>query len=155
ELSSWDRTKVKGVGALYGLAFHPDFARNRYCYICYVLDSRKDGEQLPDGSRVSRFTVRDTNPPRGDPASAKGQLPWLAGGHNGGDLHFGPDGMLYISTGDGTDPNPPDRFLTGQDISDLLSSVLRIDVDHEDPGKAYRVPADNPFVKTPNARPEV
>jgi putative heme-binding domain-containing protein len=155
ELSSWDKSKVKGVDALYGLAFHPNFAQNRYCYVCYVLNSVKDGEQLPDGSRVSRFTVTDTDPPRVDPKSEKVLITWLAGGHNGGDLHFGPDGMLYISTGDGTNPNPPDLFLTGQDISDLLSSILRIDVDHQDPGKAYAVPADNPFVKTPNARPEV
>jgi putative heme-binding domain-containing protein len=155
ELSSWDRARVKGVGALYGLAFHPNFARNRYCYVCYVLDSVKDGEQLPDGSRVSRFTVTDTDPPRVDPKSEKVLITWLAGGHNGGDLHFGPDGMLYISTGDGTDPNPPDKFLTGQDISDLLSSILRIDVDRADQGKPYAVPPDNPFVKTPNARPEV
>src|ERR1041384_2790443 len=51
--------------------------------------------------------------------------------------------------------DPPDPLNTGQDISDLLSSVLRIDVDHEAGGKPYRVPADNPFVSTPGARPEV
>ncbi len=82
-------------------------------------------------------------------------ITWLAGGHNGGDLHFGNDGFLYISTGDGASPNPPDALNTGQDISDLLSSVLRIDVDHHDPGKPYAVPADNPFVKMPGTRPEV
>jgi uncharacterized repeat protein (TIGR03806 family) len=155
QLHSWDKAgKVKGVGAVYALAFHPQFARNRYCYICYVLDS-KTGEQLPDGSRVSRFRVTDTDPPRCDPASEKILITWLAGGHNGCDMHFGPDGYLYISTGDGADPNPPDRLDTGQDVSDLLSSVLRIDVDHEDKGKAYAVPPDNPFVKLPGARPEI
>jgi putative heme-binding domain-containing protein len=155
ELHNWDKSRVKGVGALYGLTFHPQFVKNRYCYICYVLDSKKDGEQLPDGSRVSRFRVTETDPPRVDPASEQVLLTFLAGGHNGGDLHFGPDGFLYISTGDGTDPNPPDKFDTGQDISDLLSSVLRIDVDHADAGKAYAVPRDNPFVGMPGARPEV
>lgn len=155
ELGSWDKTKVKGVGALYALAFHPRFEKNRYCYICYVLDSKKNGEQLPDGSRVSRFTVADTDPPRIDPASEKVLITWLAGGHNGCDMHFGPDGYLYISTGDAADPNPPDRLDTGQDLSDLLSSILRIDVDKEDGGKAYAVPPDNPFLKTPNARPEI
>jgi len=79
----------------------------------------------------------------------------LAGGHNGGDLHFGPDGYLYISTGDGANPNPPDVLDTGQDLSDLLSSILRIDVDREVNGKPYAVPPDNPFLKTPNARPEI
>jgi uncharacterized repeat protein (TIGR03806 family) len=152
---TFDKTKYKNLDALYGLAFHPNFAKNRYCYVCYVLNSVKNGEQAPEGSRVSRFTVSDTDPPRADPKSEKVLLTWLGGGHNGGDLHFGPDGMLYISTGDGWNPTPPDKWDTGQDISDLLSSVLRIDVDHEDQGRAYAVPPDNPFVKTPGARPEV
>jgi putative heme-binding domain-containing protein len=155
ELHNWDKRKVKGVGAVYGLTFHPKFAENRYCYVCYVLDSRKDGEQLPSGSRVSRFRVSRTDPPRCDPKSEKVLITWLAGGHNGGDLKFGRDGCLYISTGDGSSPNPPDALDTGQDLSDLLSSILRIDVDHEDKGKAYAVPPDNPFVKTPKARPEI
>ncbi|HJT75787.1 MAG TPA: PQQ-dependent sugar dehydrogenase, partial [Gemmataceae bacterium] len=156
DVHSWDpKGKVKGVGALYGLAFHPQFEKNRYCYVCYVLDSKTAAEQLSDGTRVSRFTVTDTDPPRCDPASEKILITWLAGGHNGGDLHFGRDGCLYVSTGDGASPNPPDALDTGQDISDLLSSILRIDVDHQDPGKAYAVPKDNPFVKTPGARPEV
>ena len=58
------------------------------------------------------------------------------------------------ATGDGSSPNPPDGLDAGQDLSRLLSKVLRIDVDHEDKGKHYRVPADNPFVATPKARPE-
>ncbi len=82
-------------------------------------------------------------------------IEWLEGGHNGCTLKFGPDGFLYISTGDGADPDPPDDMHTGQNISDLLSSVLRIDVDHPSGGKPYSIPADNPFVKTPGARPEV
>jgi putative heme-binding domain-containing protein len=155
ELNSWDKTRVKGVGALYGLTFHPRFVENRYCYVCYVLDSTKSGEALADGTRVSRFAVKGTDPPRIDPKSEKVLITWLAGGHNGGCLCFGPDGYLYISTGDATDPSPPDRLDTGQDLSDLLSSVLRIDVDREDPGKAYADPPDNPFLKTPGARPEI
>ncbi|HEV3262706.1 MAG TPA: PQQ-dependent sugar dehydrogenase [Gemmataceae bacterium] len=156
ELHNWDKNgKVKGVEAVYGLAFHPRFARNRYCYVCYVLDSKNPGEQLPDGSRVSRFRVTGADPPRCDPKSEKVLITWMAGGHNGGCLQFGPDGYLYISTGDAADPNPPDKYNTGQDISDLLSSILRIDVDHADKGKAYAVPRDNPFVKLAGARPEV
>ena len=156
EIHSWGKdSRVKGVGNVYGLAFHPDFVKNRYCYICYVLSSKKAGEQLPDGTRVSRFRVTDTTPPRVDPDSEKLLLTWLADGHNAGDLQFGPDGFLYISAGDGTDPSPPDKFNTGQDISDLLSSILRIDVDKEDPGKTYAIPPDNPFVKLAGARPEV
>ncbi len=153
--ASWDQAKVKNLDALYGLVFHPQFAKNRYCYVCYVLNSKKNGEPLPDGSRVSRFVVTDTDPPHVDPKSEKVMITWLAGGHNGGDLHFGNDGYLYISTGDSASPNPPDRLNTGQDISDLMSSVLRIDVDHEDKDKPYAIPADNPFLSTPKARPEV
>ena len=153
----WDGTKF-GLDALYGLAFHPQFPQNRYCYVCYVLHSNKTGS-LPDGSRVSRFRVTDTDPPRCDPRSEKVVITWPGGGHNGGDLHFGNDGFLYISTGDGADPVPPDGRNTGQDISDLLSSILRIDVDHEDEGanprRNYAIPADNPFIKIPGARPEV
>jgi uncharacterized repeat protein (TIGR03806 family) len=156
ELHSWDPAgKVRGVGAVYALVFHPQFEKNRYCYVCYILDSKTDGEQLPDGTRVSRFRVTDTDPPRIDPKSEKVIITWLAGGHNGCDMHFGNDGFLYISTGDGSNPNPPDARDTGQDVSDLLSSILRIDVDREEHGKPYAVPPDNPFVKTPGARPEV
>ena len=128
DLHSWDRAKVRGVDSVYALAFHPQFAKNRLCYVCYVLNG-KDNTRLPDGSRVSRFRVTDTDPPRIDPASEKVVITWLAGGHNGCDLQFGPDGFLYISTGDATNPNPPDALDTGQDVSDLPSSILRIDVD--------------------------
>jgi uncharacterized repeat protein (TIGR03806 family) len=155
EIRTWGPKKNgKRFDALYGLAFHPRFAENRYCYICYVLQG-KNGEQLPEGSRVSRFRVTDTDPPRCDPKSEKIMLTFLGGGHNGGDLHFGNDGFLYISTGDAANPNPPDQFDTGQDLSDLLSSILRIDVDREEKGKPYAVPPDNPFLKTPGARPEI
>ena len=138
---------AKEVEAVYGLAFHPNFEKNRQCFVCYTLRGKKPNQQnLADGTRVSRFTVTKADPPRIDPASEEILLTFLQGGHNGGDLQFGPDGMLYISTGDGGTPNPPDPFNTGQDVSDLLSSILRIDVDHKDEGRNYAVPKDNPFV---------
>ena len=95
--------------------------------------------QLPDGTRISRFRVVG-DPPRIDPESEKIVITWLGGGHNGGSLKFGPDGYLYISTGDGGNPNPPDPHDTGQDISDLLSSILRIDVDHASGDRPYSIP---------------
>jgi putative heme-binding domain-containing protein len=146
---------AKGVEAVYGLTFHPDFEKNRQCFVCYTLLDKKRRHNLPDGTRVSRFTVTKTDPPRIDPGSEEIVITFLQGGHNGGDLHFGNDGMLYISTGDAASPNPPDPLNTGQDISDLLSSVLRIDVDHKDAGKNYAVPKDNPFVTMKDAAPEV
>ena len=136
-----------GVESTYGFVFHPKFASNRHCYVCYTLKG-KDKPNLPEGTRVSRFTMTAAEPPRLDVASEEIVLTYLQGGHNGGDLHFGPDGMLYISTGDSADPNPPDRLKTGQDITDLLSSVLRIDVDRKEAGKNYAIPKDNPFVGT-------
>lgn len=147
--------EARGVEAIYGLVFHPEFAKNRQCFICYTLLSKKPIPNLKDGTRVSRFTITKTEPPRIDPSSEEIILTFLQGGHNGGDMHFGPDHMLYISTGDAASPNPPDPFGTGQDISDLLSSILRIDVDHKDKGKNYAVPKDNPFVEMKGARPEV
>jgi putative heme-binding domain-containing protein len=146
---------AKGVEAVYGLTFHPNFEKNRQCFVCYTLRPKKNQRNLADGSRVSRFTVTNTDPPRIDPASEEIIITFLQGGHNGGDIHFGNDGMLYISTGDATNPNPPDELDTGQDISDLLSSILRIDVDRKDPGKNYAVPKDNPFLHLKGARPEV
>jgi len=134
----------------YGVAFHPKYPQTPYVYICYVL-----GEGDPAGTKVSRFTVKPGAVPQVDPSSEKVLIAWLSGGHNGGCLRFGPDGLLYISTGDGANPSPPDPLQTGQDISDLLAAILRIDVDRTQGDLAYAVPADNPFVKTPGARPEI
>ena len=145
---------AKDTGDVYGLAFHPQFEKNRICYICYVLNSKKAGEQLPDGTRVSRLRVTKTDPPRVDPASEEIIITWLAGGHNGGCLAFGPDGCLFVSTGDATAPSPPDGLDAGQDMSRLLSGILRIDVDHRDGDRPYSIPPDNPFVSLDGARPE-
>ncbi len=144
------KREIPGFNQVYGMAFHRGFATNRFVYLCYVLK-----DNLPDGSHVSRFTMTQTDPPQIDPASEKIIIRWLSGGHNGGCIKFGTDGFLYISTGDSASPDPPDPLNTGQDLSDLLSSVLRIDVDHADNERPYRVPPDNPFVSTPGARPEV
>ena len=63
--------------------------------------------------------------------------------------------MLYISTGDGTRPDPPDGLVAGQDMTKVFSSVLRIDVDHRDGDKPYAVPRDNPFVGRADFLPEI
>ena len=139
-----------GMVALYGLAFHPQFNVNRSVYVCYVT---KDG--VADGTRVSRFLADRADPPSIDPASEVVILTFPSGGHNGGCLAFGPEGFLYISTGDAEVPSPPDPRDTGQDVGDLLASILRIDVDHAEGTRAYRVPPDNPFVNLPGARPEI
>ena len=142
--------EIAGLTAVYGLAFHPRFAENRLCYVCYIL-----APELPKGTRVSRFRVTNSEPPRIEAASEQILLEWPSGGHNGGSLKFGPDGHLFISTGDASPPSPPDVRDTGQDISDLAASILRIDVDREQGGKPYAVPADNPFIGVSGARGEV
>lgn len=143
----------------YGVVLHPKFRETRQIFVSYAF---KEG--TVDGSRVSRFTLTSLDPLRADPQSEEVLLTWLAGGHNGANLKFGPDGFLYISTGDSGPAAPPDIFNTGQDTSDFSSSILRIDVDHREPGKKYRVPPDNPWFnrpaganggKVPDVRPEI
>ncbi len=135
---------------VYGVVAHPKFKENGYVYVTYIVDADKE---QPEGSRLARFKVKKTDPPEADLSSEKVILTWPSGGHNGGCIRFGPDGYLYLSTGDGS--GIADGLQTGQDISDLLASLLRIDVDKSEGDKAYRIPADNPFVKHEGARPEV
>ena len=134
----------------YGIAFHPQWKQNGFVFLCYAY-----GDKVPDGTKLVRFKLTQQDPPVLDPKSETVLLTWRSGGHNGASLQFGPDGMLYISTGDSEVPSPPDPLNTGQDLSDLLSSILRIDVDHAENGKAYAIPPDNPFLKTPQARQEI
>ena len=145
-----DLGKIKGMRQAYGLAFHPKFASNRYVYLSYVL-AAKD----PNGTRVSRFKVSNSSPPTIDLSSEKIIITWLAGGHNGACLQFGPDGYLYITSGDGGPAFPPDPRKSGQDVSTLLSAVMRINVDRPEGDRAYSIPRDNPFVKLPGARGEI
>ncbi|MBI4584793.1 MAG: PQQ-dependent sugar dehydrogenase [Planctomycetes bacterium] len=135
---------------IYGLEFHPQFEKNRFVYLCYVTRN-----ELPDGTRVSRFEVSREEPPRIDLRSETVIITWLSGGHNGGCLKFGKEGCLYISTGDAVGPSPPDTKETGQDIGDLLSSILRIDVERRENGRNYAIPEDNPFRNVSGACPEI
>jgi uncharacterized repeat protein (TIGR03806 family) len=135
---------------IYGITFHPQFAKNRHVYVTYIVHPT---EPQKNGTRVSRFDVSRDDPPRCDPASEKVLVEWLSGGHNGGCLMFGPDGCLYIATGDAS--GIADEYETGQDLSTLAGKILRIDVDHPDAERPYGIPKDNPFVATEGARPEI
>ncbi len=155
--SEWGDGKGLSVNA-FSMAFHPKFADNRFVYVCYLI--QKNGGMLPNGTHIARYRMLDTSPPVLDYASEETVLRFDSGGHNGCTLAFGPDGYLYISIGDSRDPTPPDPLKTGQDISDLFSSILRIDVDNPSVKRdgtilPYRIPKDNPFVGLPNARGEV
>ena len=124
---------------LLGLAFHPDYESNGYLYVNYTYDPGAD----PDRTRIERYKVSAGDPNQADAGSATTILDFEQNGtnHNGGDLHFGPDGFLYIASGDGGGSEDPDDL--AQHLDTLLGKMLRIDVDAAGP---YEIPADNPFV---------
>ncbi len=136
---------------IYGFAFHPKFKQNGHVFVTYVVDPM---QEEPRGTRLARFTAAKPgdDQPRCDPATEKIILEWPSGGHNGGCLRFGPDGMLYIATGDSS--GIADQLLTGQDLTDLSGAILRIDVDRSDADRPYAIPRDNPFVGVSGARAE-
>ena len=123
---------------IYGLVLHPKFQENGYFYVSSITAGDK-----PDGTRISRYTVTDRQKMIADPKSEKVIFTWPSGGHNGGCVRFGPDGFLYLSTGDGS--GIADGLESGQNLGTVLGKILRIDVDKEADGKAYAIPADNPF----------
>ncbi|MGQ9765994.1 MAG: PQQ-dependent sugar dehydrogenase [Anaerolineae bacterium] len=122
---------------LLGLAFAPDYPSSRYFYVNYT-DRRGD-------TVISRFVVT-ADPGVADPRSESLvlKIPQPAANHNGGMLLFGPDGYLWVGTGDGGAAN--DRFGNGQNPSTLLGKMLRLDVT-SDRAVPYQVPADNPWVQ--------
>lgn len=134
----------------YGIVFHPDYPQVPWCYIAYSAEPND-----LKGTRLSRFRVAETSWPIIDPSSETVLARWNSEGHSGGSLHFGTDGYLYVSVGDGQHPNPPDKRETGQDISDLEASILRIDVNQSSGELPYSIPPDNPFVGRDGVRGEI
>ena len=144
----------QGERGLLGLAFHPNYASNGEFFVSLT--------NLDGDSEIRRYT-RDTNPDRANSNSAEVLLtiPQFASNHNGGWIGFGPDGFLYMSSGDGGGGNDPQ--LNGQDLTTLLGTILRIDVNGDDfpndNSRNYRIPDSNPFIGTEvngtSARPEI
>ncbi len=138
-----------GERGLLGLAFHPAWPDSAYIYVNYTRSG--DGYNV-----VTRYTRSQASPLTFNPASARVMVvvqdPFS--NHNGGQTTFGPDGYLYVSFGDGGSGGDPNG--SGQNLADILGSIIRIDVDGGGVapncgnlvgGPAnYTVPADNPFV---------
>ena len=142
-----ERITAGGERGLLGLAFHPDFPTDPRFFVNYT-DPNGD-------TRVSSFTVDPANPDRADPGSEVRfvSIDQPYANHNGGALAFGPDGFLYIATGDGGSGGDPHG--NGQTLETLLGKILRIDVDQPDGDRAYGIPADNPFAGQAGALPEI
>jgi glucose/arabinose dehydrogenase len=130
------------------LAFHPNYAENGLFYVNYT---DRQGDTV-----ISRFSMPAGwdagSAPVADPGSETKllTLDQPAANHNGGHLAFGPDGYLYIGTGDGGGAG--DRYGNGQNGATLLGAMLRLDVDN---GAPYAVPPDNPFVGNAAVRDEI
>jgi glucose/arabinose dehydrogenase len=142
-------TDMIGEHGIISIAFPPDFAKKRHFYITYT---NLDGNLI-----LARYQTDPKDPNRALPGS--GEILLLIHheqftNHYAAQIRFGPDGLLYLSTGDGGLAN--DTFNNGQNLRSYLAKILRFDVEGKpDPGKKYRVPPDNPFVKNPNALPEI
>lgn len=133
---------LDGKGML-SMVFHPGFAQNGRFWVYYV--------DLGLNTRVEEYAI-SANLDVADPGSAAEvlTLPQALEAHLGGQLAFGPDGFLYIALGDGGEDGDPAG--NGQNLGTLQGSLLRIDAV---PGAGYQIPADNPFVTTAGARPEI
>ena len=139
-------TSSGGEQGLLGLAFHPDYFSNGYFYVYYTKVST-------GALRIVRFTVDSLNPNAADPNSELllMEIPHPTNtNHDGGCLKFGPDGYLYIGTGDGGGAG--DSPNNSQNTLKYLGKLLRIDVNN---GTPYAIPADNPFIDNSNYYPEI
>ena len=135
---------------VYSFCFDPNYTENGFIYLFNNLNMEAfDGKKA---NRISRVTLLNGSQTI-DLNSEHTIIEWRSGGHDGGGIDFGLDGMLYISTGDGTSDS--DNWLSGQTLDDLLGGVLRIDIRQTSTEKPYKIPTNNPFIDIPNARGEL
>ncbi len=124
---------------LLGIAFHPQFASNRYVYLYYMGRNQSNGLE----SRVARYRFLANGDIDKNSEFILLRFDQPFSNHNGGQLAFGKDGFLYISAGDGGSGGDPQQ--NGQNKNNLLGKILRIDVDSSSAEKNYGIPGDNPF----------
>ncbi|MDB6173877.1 MAG: hypothetical protein JWL59_3188 [Chthoniobacteraceae bacterium] len=129
----------------YNILFHPNFSENGYLFFGANGPESKSSR----ATRVLRYRVRDGRP---DPASRTVIIEWSSNGHNGGGIAFDSNGLLFVTSGDGSVDSDADQV--GQQAAGLRSKILRIDVDHPANGKLYSIPRDNPFFNDNRFPPE-
>ena len=132
-----DKVSYGGEMGLLGLAFDPQFKQNGYVYVNYTKNN-------PRETVISRFKAASASAATAEPGSETVLLKFAQpySNHNGGKILFGPDGYLYIATGDGGSGGDPQN--NGQNRAAWLGKILRIDVNSTGKGN-YGIPADNPF----------
>ena len=153
------RVTTNFENGMLGVAFHPEYANNRQFYVFYTTNASGTAT-----NRLSRFLRSESNEFQADPDSELILFDQIdqAGNHNGGDIHFGPDGYLYVAVGDEGGAN--DNYQNGQFVDkDLFAGLLRLDVDKRQGNleptshnaiptyqgglAAFSIPADNPLVE--------
>ena len=141
------RVSAAGEGGLLSMAFDPRFAANGFFYV-YFTEASGD-------IAIERFQVSASNPDVADPTPLRIlTIPHRTfGNHKGGLVRFGPDGFLYLGTGDGGGEGDP--FGNGQNLDSLLGKLLRIDVSNASAAAPYAIPSTNPFQGQPNRRAEI
>ena len=141
------RVDCCGEQGLLGLTFHPDFASNRRFFVDYTR--RSDGATV-----IAEYRVSASNPNVADQAeTVLLTIPQPFANHNGGMIEFGPDGFLYIATGDGGSGNDPGN--RAQNVNELLGKFLRIDIDNPNGSIPYSSPPTNPFFGGTPGRDEI
>jgi glucose/arabinose dehydrogenase len=131
-----------GESGLLGIAFHPNYAANGRFFVSY---SQGNGD-----SRIAEYSVSGNPDVANTAETVIIDVPQPASNHNGGQIAFGPDGYLYISLGDGGGGGDPNGL--GQSRTELLGSILRIDVDGASP---YAIPSTNPYAGHQTFRQEL
>ncbi len=148
ELSSEDMIVKDFEEGLLGLVFHPKYKNNGLFYLYHTLQSPKRSVLVERRIKDQKSLKLDTKHNR---TLIEIEQPYW--NHNSGVPEFGPDGYLYLSTGDGGKANDPHDF--SQNTFSLLGKVLRIDVDRREGSLEYGIPEDNPFKNKPGYRGEI
>jgi putative heme-binding domain-containing protein len=141
--------RVGGATGLLAFDFHPGFGKDRRYYLKYQIQENGRISTIVEQRRFSEDLMSDSS----EPPRTLLKIPGVTQDHNGGSMTFGPEGYLYIGMGDTGPQRDPQGH--GQDMSLLLGKLLRIDVNREEGGRPYAIPADNPYIGREDIRQEI